>query len=272
MVLGAGLKECASVPSGLSAKRALPAAARSREAEDGERATEDGESFPSSGFCSLTSASWIGRQARCSTQADPSEAVAICCPASASQNFTAPSWPPVASRRSENGGRITENGGVRTEGELSGAVLCSPSSVLCAAGLHATVLVPFSWPGKSWRFAPSALVKSAIGPLPEAAASSPPVRRPSEIDHVVVEGRGPMFGELHGSDRTRDRNLARARSSECENEKDYEERERVQTRHALKPSVSAVRSRFLPMKTRVLVRGSAPHSRSNLASKSMCTP
>ncbi len=47
---------------------------------------------------------------------------------------------------------------------------------------------------------------------------------------------------------------------------------RIQARHALNASVSAGRSRFFPMKTRVLVRGSLPHSRSNFASKSMCTP
>lgn len=46
----------------------------------------------------------------------------------------------------------------------------------------------------------------------------------------------------------------------------------LQARQALKASVIAARSRFLPMKTSVFWRASAPHSRSNFASKSMCTP
>ena len=47
----------------------------------------------------------------------------------------------------------------------------------------------------------------------------------------------------------------------------------AQARQALKASFSFTRSRFLPMKTRVLARGSpAAHSRSNCASNSMCTP
>jgi hypothetical protein len=45
-----------------------------------------------------------------------------------------------------------------------------------------------------------------------------------------------------------------------------------QARQALKASLSAVRSSLRPMKTSVFVRASRPHSRSNLASKSICTP